>query len=267
MRGRLVGLCLLAVLWGSGVADAKSVALIWKGAKVQAEAEAQRSAWAGIGELLEKTKLELPQGYPKLVRSDTLAGLKPGFWVWLVGVCDPEGAATALEHLKVLAPDAYSREVAVEAVDRACPSAEGEPLVVREEKLSLPQGLKLRVFTQDEHEEPAPDEEFGDRVTLTRYHFVLTGKKGELLGTADVVGEEDFTGDVRQGATAYRCEMEGLSRAGKDTLVLTRSCRASAAECGSTLGADEVTRVTVRGTTLTRGETKRRNEQTMECGE
>ncbi|MCP3166845.1 hypothetical protein [Myxococcus qinghaiensis] len=263
MRAWFMGLCLLVVL-GSSRAEAKSVALIWKGAKTQADAEAQRSAWSGIEAVLEKTKLELPQGYPKLVRSDTLAGLKPGFWVWLVGVCEAADAAKVLEHLKALAPDAYSREVEVEAVDRQCPSTEGEPLVARDEKLALPKGLKLRVFTQDESGAPAPDEEFGDTFTQTRYFFLLMGKKGQLLGSADAVGEEDFTGDVRQGPSGYRCTLEGVTRSGASSLVLTRSCSAGAAECGSVASGDDVTTVTVKGDTLT-SVTKRRNKQRAEC--
>lgn len=266
MRRGLVAICLLGVLVGAR-ADAKSVALIWKGAKTQADAEASRAAWGEIETLLEKTKWELPEGFPKLVRSDSMAGLKPGFWVWLVGVCDPEGAASALTHLKVFAPDAYARDVEVEAMDRACPSISDAPLVSRKETLSLSKGLKLRVITQEETQAPEPDDEFGEQFTQTRYYFVLLGKKGELLGAADVVGEEDFNGDVRQGPTAYRCQLEGIERSGADSLVLTRSCRAGAAECGSTVSAEEVTRVTVRGTTLSRGATARRNEQTMECGD
>ncbi|AGC41766.1 hypothetical protein MYSTI_00414 [Myxococcus stipitatus DSM 14675] len=267
MRGCLVAIGLLGALVGAQ-AEAKSVALIWKGAKTQADAEAHRAAWGNIETLLEKTKWELPEGHPKLVRSDTLAGLKPGFWVWLVGVCDTEGAATALAHLKVFAPDAYARDVEVEAMDQACPSTDGAPLVARKESLALnKKGQKLQVFTQEESQYLEPGEEFGDQFTLTRYHFVLLSKKGELLAAEEVVGEEDFSGDVRQGPTAYRCELEGIGRSGAESLVLTRNCRAGTAECGSVVRADEVTRVTVQGSTLVRGTTTRMNEQRLECGD
>ncbi|XXF79684.1 hypothetical protein P2318_07970 [Myxococcaceae bacterium GXIMD 01537] len=265
MRSALVVLCLWSLLGTSRAQAEGAVALIWKGSKTQADAEAQGAAWSELGAVLEKTQLTVPQGFPKLVSSDTVPGLKPGFWVWLLGICGASDGAAALAHIKVLSPDTYSRDVKVAAKDGECPGVEGSALKARDEKLALPKGLTLRVFSQEEHQSPEDDEP-GDTVTQTRYFFVLTGKKGEVFGVADAVGDEDFLGDPRQGPSAYRCSLEGIARSGASALVLTRSCRAGAAECGSTVSGDDVTTVTVRGTTLS-SHTQRRNEQTLECGE
>ncbi|MBN8226957.1 hypothetical protein JYK02_05465, partial [Corallococcus macrosporus] len=102
-------------------AEGKPTALIWKGSKNKAEAEAQEDTWSQLEELLEKTGLTLPEGHPKLVESKTLPGLKPGFWVWILGTCAADEAGPVLEHLKLLAPGTYSREVKLPAKKLSCP--------------------------------------------------------------------------------------------------------------------------------------------------
>ncbi|MDY7229372.1 hypothetical protein [Hyalangium rubrum] len=266
MRSIVVLLGLL-VLVGSSQAEAGNpVALIWKGAKSKAEAEAQRSAWDGINNLLAKTGFVLAEGHPRLIESKTLPGLKPGFWVWLLGVCPSDEAGSLLEQIKVLSPETYSREVKVSAKMLACPSKEGPALEARNERLKLPDGATLRVITHEESHTPEEDEG-GDSYTRTQYYFVLVGKGGDVLGWDNVVGEEDVTGDPRNGPMAFRCEVTGIKASGGSTLVLTRQCRAGVAECGSVVGADEVTPVTVKGTSVSAGTTKRENEEREDCSE
>ncbi|RKG94256.1 hypothetical protein D7V97_39230 [Corallococcus sp. CA053C] len=74
-------------------------------------AEAQKPAWSSLEGTFKKLGVTFPEGHPRLVQSKTLPGLKPGYWVWLLGVCDPDDAPFLLDQVKVLAPEAYSREV------------------------------------------------------------------------------------------------------------------------------------------------------------
>ncbi|WP_375757667.1 hypothetical protein [Corallococcus exercitus] len=248
-------------------AEGKPAALIWKGSKDKAEAEAQEAAWPELAKLLEKTGLTLPEGHPRLVESKTVPGLKPGFWVWLLGTCAGDEGGPILEHLKLLAPGTYSREVKLSSDKLACPEGPEAPLRARDEVLKVSAGATLRVFTQEETE--SPDEEGrGNTVSRTRFHFVLFGKGGEVLDMADTEGDEDVSGnDPGTGPTAYRCtntQIETSKKKGR--LVLTRHCGASAfAECGSMRSADESVTVTVDNGVVSASAEERKNVEYAEC--
>lgn len=262
----VLGLLALTSAFRAEAAD-KPSALIWKGSKDKAEAEAQLDSWDGLGKLLEKTGLIIPEGHPRLVQSKTIPGLKPGFWVWLLGTCASDDAAPILEHLKLLAPGTYSRPVKVPAKKLACPKPPESPLRARDEVLKLPAGETLRVFTQEESESPDEDGR-GNSISRTRFHFVLFGKDGEVLATDDAEGDLDVSGnDPGTGPTDYSCtgsSIEMQEDAGK--LVLTRHCSAgAAAECGSMLSADESVTVTVTDGAVSAGPVERENQEYAEC--
>ncbi|RYZ37643.1 MAG: hypothetical protein EOO71_27135 [Myxococcaceae bacterium] len=267
MRSCIIALGLLALLGSSRAGAAgNAVAIIWKGAKTQADAEAQENAWGDLGNVLEKTGLKLQDGHPKLVQSKTVPGLKPGFWVWLLGVCAPEEASSIVEHLKLLSPETYSREVKVPAKKRSCPTREGAALEAREESLKLPSGETLRVLTREEREEDVEEEEGKwNHGSLTRYHFVLFGKDGAVLGSTDAVGEEEVDKSTGEGPTAYRCDSTSLEASKEGTFIFTRTCGARAGECGALMSADEVVTVKVNGSSVSASAPKRQNEQYAEC--
>ncbi|RKG58038.1 hypothetical protein D7X30_16260 [Corallococcus sp. AB011P] len=268
MRSYIFVLGLLAFT-GAFQAEAadKPVALIWKGSKDKAEAEAQGDTWADLGKLLEKTGLSLPDGYPKLVESKTVPGLKPGFRVWLLGTCPSDEGGPVLEHLKLLAPGTYSRPVKLPAKKLACPKPPDSPLRARDEVLKLSSGETLRVFTQEETE--SPDEEGrGDSISRTRFHFVLFGKGGEVLATEDAEGDLDVSGnDPGSGPTSYRCNGTSIETQEDDgKMVLTRHCSANAfAECGSMLSADESVTVTVTDGAVSASPMERTDVEYAEC--
>ncbi|RKG99035.1 hypothetical protein D7V97_32210 [Corallococcus sp. CA053C] len=268
MRSYIIALGLLTLLGSSRAGAAgNAVAIIWKGAKTQADAEAKRVSWGDLGNVLEKTGLKLQDDPPKLVQSKTVPGLKPGFWVWLLGVCAPNEAAPIVKHLKLLSPETYSREVKVPAKKRSCPQHEGAALEAREESLKLPSGETLRVFTREEREEDVGEEEGKwNHGSLTRYHFVLFGKDGEVLGATDAVGEEDVDKSTGEGPTAYRCDVTSLEASKDGTFILTRSCHARASECGALMSADEVVTVEVNGSSVSASDPKRQDEQYADCG-
>ncbi|RKH15380.1 hypothetical protein D7X74_18520 [Corallococcus sp. CA047B] len=268
MRSCIIALGLLTLLGSSraGAAGNKAVAIIWKGAKTQADAEAKMVSWGDLGKVLEKTGLKLKDDQPKLVQSKTVPGLKPGFWVWLLGVCAPDEATPIVEHFKLLSPETYSREVKVPAKKQSCPQREGAALEAREESFKLPSGETLRVFTREEREEDAEEEEGKwNHGSLTRYHFVLFGKDGEVLGATDAVGEEDVDKSAGDGPTAYRCDVTSLEASKEGTFILTRSCHARAGECGALMSADEVVTVKVNGSAVSASAPKRQNPQYAEC--
>ncbi|MHA7629298.1 hypothetical protein [Corallococcus sp. M7] len=248
-------------------AAGKPVALIWKGSKDKAEAEAQGDNWDGLAGLLEKTGLSLAEGHPKLVESKTVPGLKPGFWVWLLGTCPSDDAAPVLEHLKLLAPGTYSRPVKLAAKKLACPKPPADPPQARDEVLKRSSGETLRVFTQEESE--SPDEEGrGESISRTRFHFVLFGKDGEVLATADAEGDLDVSGnDPGSGPISYRCTGASIeTQKDDDKMVLTRHCSANAsAECGSMLSADESVTVTVGDGAVSASPMERTDVQYAEC--
>jgi hypothetical protein len=279
MKGTIMRPCLLALslLTLAGVSRAETpssaVALIWKGSKDKAEAEAQKATWGPLETLLEKTGLRLQEGHPRLVQSKTVPGLKPGFWVWLLGTCPPSEAPPLLERFQRLAPGTYGREVKVSPETLACPSQEGPPVEARDERLKLPSGATLRVLTR---EEPPPEDEEAegsngawDHSSQTLYHFVLFGKGGDVVDRVEVVGDETVDrGDPGLGPTSYRCEVTSIKASGASSLVLTRHCSAgSSGECGALVSSDEVITVKVQAErSVSASPAERRNAEYAECG-
>jgi len=92
-------------------------ALIWGGG---ATPDAAAAALKNFGETAEAKELfEFAAGYPKIVESKSVAGLKPGFHVVLVGVCGSDESLLALAAFKSLQPQVYARPVQVS--ERNCP--------------------------------------------------------------------------------------------------------------------------------------------------
>jgi hypothetical protein len=241
-----------------------AVALIWKGAKDQPTAEALKPHWERLGKLLADSSVVIPEGFPTLVQSSTVSGLKPGFWVWVVGFCPAGEGGDALEQLKVVAPDTYARDVKLPREKLACPNVEAATLKADSHTFKLPEGRVLRVFTYEESEVPEGDMP-GDEYTRTQYVFALMGKAGEVLDTVSAAGEETFSGDVRNGPSGYSCLAPTFARDNKGVVKFTRSCTATVAECGSVVRGDEVTLITVDRTGM-KSQEKRINEERMECG-
>lgn len=268
LRPCILALSLLALI-GSSQAEAAdtAVALIWKGSRNKAEAESQKPAWSSLEGPLKKMGVTFPEGHPRLVQSKTLPGLKPGYWVWLLGVCEPDDAPFLLDQIKVLSPEAYSREVKPPAQQRACPRQEGRPMEARNVTLKHPSGATLRVFAREETA-PPDVERFGydHPVTRTRYHFVLVGKNGAVLGEKDLVGDEKIAvSDPVATPTVFHCEVTRLDALKEDTLIFVRHCGAQLVDCGSLRARDEVTTVTVSGDTVSLSPTQPAHEEFMKC--
>ncbi|MBZ4422739.1 hypothetical protein [Myxococcus sp. RHSTA-1-4] len=264
MRAFVLASFALALAWAPLARAEEAVALIWKGSKKKAEVEGLKPTWEPLGQLLADGGVVFPEGFPTLVESRTIRGLKPGFWVWVVGFCPADDSGRVLELLKAVAPDTYARDVNIPGKKLACPEAGKATLKEDSRSFKLSGGRRLRVLTHEESSQPEGDEP-GDSYTRTRYTFVLMSKSGEVLDTTSAVGEETFSGDPRNGPSAYRCLVSDLSAGDDGSVEFIRSCQAAVAECGSLVSADEVTLLTVSGDELKSHE-ERRNEEYMECG-
>jgi formylglycine-generating enzyme required for sulfatase activity len=100
-------------------APAASNAVIWTGAQTEEAAKEKLSEWAK-DERTWSERLRLGAGYPKLVKSDSLPGLKPGFHVILLGICNAEQVRPRTRALKELYPYTYWRPL-TEKQPEACP--------------------------------------------------------------------------------------------------------------------------------------------------
>lgn len=94
-------------------------AIIWGGGVTQADGEKWLQRWndeaASIARLLT-----LAPGYPQLVKSDDVPGLKPGFTVVVLGTCEGAESRYTLGLLKGVAERVYARRIKTTAT--ACPT-------------------------------------------------------------------------------------------------------------------------------------------------
>lgn len=111
--GRLV--CVFGSLLVAAPAFAGDVqALVITGTTSEAAAEPLLEAAKKRAEAV-KDVFTLAPGFPKVVESATVKGLKPGFWIVLAGFCK-----TVDPGLKAIDPGAYAKPVQVDA--EACPA-------------------------------------------------------------------------------------------------------------------------------------------------
>ncbi len=100
-------------------APAASNAVIWTGGTDADEVQAKLSVWPK-DEARWSSRIKLQPGYPKLVKSDDVPGLKPGFHVILLGVCGQERVRARTRAIKELYPETYWRPLTA-AQPEACP--------------------------------------------------------------------------------------------------------------------------------------------------
>ena len=108
---------LLALLLAA--TPATSNAIIWKGSNDPAAARELFDAWPK-DEAIWSRRVKLAEGYPRLVKSDDVPGLKPGFHVVLLGICNAEQVRPRTRTLKDLYPMTYWRPLTAAQPD-ACP--------------------------------------------------------------------------------------------------------------------------------------------------
>lgn len=113
-------LVLLAVL-SSSAAFAEHDAIIWTS---ETTAEAAAAQLARAPEALKTAGLTLPAGWPRVIQSGDVSGLKAGFHVVLIGYCPSSDTTRVLMRAKAAQRLAYVRKVTLtepQAKDAQCP--------------------------------------------------------------------------------------------------------------------------------------------------
>ena len=133
----------LVLLLGGGAtsaAEARSLVESWKfGAFTAPERRASQH------ELVKFT-----EGFPRGIDSGTVEGLKPGFHVVALGVCQPDEAEARLKALRGFMPGAYSRKVRVpKAWHGQCPQV-GELVASASQAAPSGETLTLSAWRADE---------------------------------------------------------------------------------------------------------------------
>jgi hypothetical protein len=108
--------------------------IIWGGGASAAEAEKELAAWKSENEVLSGL-VALAPGFPRVIESKTVPGLKPGFHVVLLGACTGSALDRPLHALQGLRKGVYARPGALPAAG-ACPTLQGgfEPLELERTK-------------------------------------------------------------------------------------------------------------------------------------
>jgi hypothetical protein len=92
----------------------------------------------------------LAAGFPKLMQSEQVPGLNPGFHIVVLGFCPAEHARPALALAKAFFPQAYERTVTAPA--DSCPTAASSGYSVQASESIAAEDLRLTVsvYTPDE---------------------------------------------------------------------------------------------------------------------
>lgn len=175
-----------AVLAWMGVAGAEPrpvQLIIWGGGKDTAEAEAALGRWQerAKNKVWDGT-LKVAEGYPRIVQSDTVPGLKPGFVVVVLGACEPAVGPKVLETLKAFEPAAYARDVTW-AEPLACPQLGPEWRVVQSKSWKKKDGTLTAVLLQ------TPETKDPNKPTRQALRVMLRAPDGELLGQDEHSGD------------------------------------------------------------------------------
>lgn len=216
-----------AAVSGQGGAAAQAQALIIGGGVTRAEGEAWLARWEKAYPLYRQHLVPL-DGYPKVVRSDDVPGLKPGFHVVLIGICGGADAASRLELAKTFFPGTYARPVDSPA---ACPSMPLETTVAAARTLKK-DGNRLVVNLYF-----APATEESDPEGVARARAAKVRGPGSYTARAAVIGpdelvygyaEDKFFASERDSGTGIR-----------STCTITLSAAAAAITLDATCDDDE----------------------------
>jgi hypothetical protein len=202
----------LVGLWAAvaGAEPQPARMFIWGGGKTREEAqtslkqhEARAKEWDGV--------LALSEGYPRILESQTVAGLKPGFFVVVLGICEP-GPETEkrLEAFKAFEPPVYARDVTWDAA-LACPRhgitwrVASSNAWKKKDGTLLAVELAPAVEPSDKGEQPA-DHRLRDAL-YRRLLVVLRAKDGRILDKVEAEGSGQT--DSYVGHPGFTVELTG----------------------------------------------------------
>ncbi len=151
-------------------------AIIWGGGTTAADGEKWLKRWNDEAASTSKL-LTLASGYPQVVKSDDVPGLKPGFVVVLLGTCQGADARYTVGLLKGVAERVYARRI--KATETACPTRQNGLQRARMAVTTTEGGTRLQAAEVWNPKASSPTSE----VWVT-----LRTKEGALLDQAIVPG-------------------------------------------------------------------------------
>ncbi len=165
-----------------------------------AEAEAALARWRERAKANEwDGLLKVAEGYPRIVPSDSVPGLKPGFVV-VLGACEPSAAPKVLETIKAFEAEAYAHNVTW-AQPLACPQLGPTWRVLQSKSWKKKEGTLTAVVLERLEKEDLPDSSFEQSVRVT-----LRAPDGRHLGSDERSGHP--TGAVYTGETGFRASLD-----------------------------------------------------------
>lgn len=214
--------CLLALVSAMASAQAPQH-LVFSGGTTRADGDAALASWKRLAPLIDP-HVRLAAGFPKVVESASLPGLKPGFFIAVLGQCD---SLEAFDVIKTIYPAAYTRPVTGTAT-LACPTVTSEASITAERATFKTSTAVVNAFsvdtdTKDERDFPLRSGTVG---------VVLVHRTtGAVLDTLSLEGSGAST-SVGTGPAPEETACTASVSATKDRLVVTRACRTQERDCG-----------------------------------
>jgi hypothetical protein len=237
--------------------------LVFAGGKTKADAERALTSYKRLEPIFAE-RFVPAAGYPRTIESTTLAGLKPGFFIAILGICkkgDP-----ALSVVKAAYPGAYARPLSSDAETLACPMVKADALAREVESARSATGV-VNVASAIE----AGTDERGEDVSSSTLFFVLTDKAGVVQDVASVPGRSNGRSGEGPGGWEYeRCTAAAKVKGGE--WIVTRRCTDERTGCERQEPAipqawTETIRVHVKGTKLTVSAPRKEVTKSASCNE
>lgn len=213
--------------------------LILGGGRVEGDAEAVADGFPNLADHLEKAGFKAAAGFPKVLRSDSLPGLRPGLWIAVVGLCAPGDELDPLEALKSVLPGTYSKRARALVAKDSCPRFEGQLAGHAELELAT-KDVRVHVgawTTTGSHADTdeAMDEGHSGSESSESYLFVVTDRRtGAVAHAAAVPGDLEHQSCIRsEGPGVEKCDAS-VTREGSKWIV-ERSCHAYGDGCSVTM--------------------------------
>lgn len=235
--------------------------LVFSGGAQKADAERALASWQRLSPMWSPL-IELRAGFPRVAESASVPGLKPGFFVLLLGVCD-EGS-DALDTIKALYPGAYERP-APDGTPTACPTVRTDadqkvsPVKVQAGSKTAVANVVLSRRTTSGNGPPGVSGSVGvvlvDRTT------------GAVLDLLELDGESEADTGTGPGLAMRRCAPSVTST--RDAITVAVSCRSEGESCNKHGWAPKAwvdkTVVTITNDRLTKRESPTKVTEKSEC--
>lgn len=193
---------LIALLGADSASPGDGVeALVWGGGTTESDAQKWLGLWTAEAPKYSSL-ITLAPGFPKVVKSDDVPGMKPGFVVVVLGYCKGTDARLPLGVLKGVAERVYARRVSIES-EGACPTRVGD----------LRRGALLTTTVEGGARLQAGEYWTPSAPRATSWWLTLRTKAGELLEQRQVTGSGSScqtSGEVlgRSLRLTHECEGE-----------------------------------------------------------